>query len=721
MRSAVEVGDTIMYFPGGTHTITPSQNKKAVTVTVAIDASAASAMQEQLEELNAQGKRPYFSFGDDSHASDQASFWPTRFFWATRRDATGKLATGVWVTGEWSGEGKRVVEDKVFRTFSPTFYVDAVRNDPKKPARVVCEAEAGPNMGALVNDPAFTQMSPLWARRNDFPPVGGERRSSGDNNNDQTGDKQMERKETIAELEARIQTLGDEIAALSAKNDANSKLELRAKKSDLRSCELELRMEQQQARFEEQDAALLARREQDADAEVARLEAAGYLQPRETDKKAELRAKFVKDPSLIGMFAAGPKASINASNNGHGTRQTPSPNAPRVEVPYGSKDLKGALKAIALTASRSGQKDVLVADKFKAAADIAKWYKDEVSPLLAKGEFFPLSAADYAGGDGAASQTLGILSGTLVAHRTLELYKYQFPVLGSISTDFSDQPAQFGQTTVTRIIVVPAVLSYDNTLDGTGRPKGYTIVTPAQTVDAPITLNKHRAVDVVFDANTLASTTRNLFQEQAEANAYALGLDVVNSLYGVITPANFGNNAGDNAPFSVPIINYGRPTFSKAKRVLNVQGVPFTNRFALSNSFMQEQLEQDPTLVSLAVFQKPEIIEQAELPPINRFTPYEAPNLPATAVAGVGNGVLAAFFGHKSSLLMQSRIPNDWSNVLGANSSYGMTSVVTNPDTGISVLLVQFSNPQSAHAEYRLALIYGVAKGNSKGGQIVTN
>ena len=716
LRSLVSVDDTIMYFPSGVHSITPSQNKKAVDVLVEVNAQTAREMQEQLEALNDSGKRPYFSFGDDSHASDQASFWPSKFFWATRQDATGKMATGVWVTGEWSDEGKRVVEGKVFRCFSPTFFVDAVRNDPKRPAQIICERDAGPNMGALVNDPAFEKISPLWAKNaaNNLPSRDGEQRRSSGNNQQETN---MQVNETIAELEARITTLESEIAASSAKTDPSSKTELRAKRAELKEAEATLKLAKAQDEFDKGKALLVARREQDADAEIARLENIGYVQPRETEKKTELRAKFVNDPSLIGMFGAGPKvAALEAGRKAQGANVPASTGPVRIGA-----DMRGALRSMAITAKQSANKDQDLKTKFDASREIGRIYKAEIAPLLAKGEYFPLNAADYSGGDGLADNTLGILSGTLVAQRTLDLYKFEFPVLGSITTDFSDQPAQFGQTTVTRIIVVPAVLTYNNTADATGRPVGYTIVTPAQTIDAPITLNKHRAVDVVFDANTLASTTRNLFAEQAEANAYALGLDVVNALYANITPANFGNNAGDNAPFSVPVINYGRPTFSKAKRVFNLQGVPFTNRFALSSSYMQEQLEQDPTLVSLAVFQKPEIITDAQLPMINRFLPYEAPNLPATAVPGVGNGTLAAFFAHKTALLMQSRIPNDWSTVLGTNSGYGQVSVVTNPDTGLSVLLVQFSNPQSAHAEYRLALIYGTAKGNSKGGQIVTN
>jgi hypothetical protein len=518
--------------------------------------------------------------------------------------------------------------------------------------------------------------------------------------------------ETVATLQARKSKLEQSIKTFDGKDDALSRAEIRASRAEIR--EIDNLMALDAARAENKTFAdqRKAKIEADATFAIECMKKTGEIPVRDEDKAEEYRKMFLANPDSIPLMAG---KAIEAAKAPVVPTSTPTTRNMRGGIQVGA-DFAGALKHMALTCGKTADKDQSLAIKFEAAREIGAIYKREIAPLIAKGEYFPLEAADYSGGGGTgdASANLGILSGTLVAQRTLDLYKLQFPVLGAITTDFSDQPAQYMQTTSTRIIVVPAVLSYDSTTDATGRPKGYTIVTPAQTVDAPIVLNKHRAVDVVFDANTLASTTRNLFAEQAEANAYALGLDVVTSLYSNITAANFAANPA----FTVPIINYGRPTFSKVKRVFNLQGVPFSNRFALSSSYMQEQLEQDPTLVSLAVYQKPEIITDAELPQINRFQPYEAPNLPATAI---GNATLAAFFAHKTALLMQSRIPNDWSTVLGPNSGYGQVSVVTNADTGLSVLLVRFSNPQSAHAEYRLALIYGTAPGNTKGGQIVTN
>jgi hypothetical protein len=315
----------------------------------------------------------------------------------------------------------------------------------------------------------------------------------------------------------------------------------------------------------------------------------------------------------------------------------------------------------------------------------------------------PLSAATSA-------DNIGTLAGTLVAQRTLEFYKYEFPLLAMITADYSDQPAQFGQTTSTRIVTTPAIMTYNATIGTDGRAVGWVIATQAVATDTTVTINNHKAVEVSYDANTLASTVRRLFDEQAEASQYALGKDLVDNLYAVITAENFATNT----PFVEASVDFGRRTFSRVSRVLNTAGAPFANRFALLNSLYYEKLEQDPTLVSLGVFQKPEIIENSRLPHVSRFLPIEAPNLPTT-------GNMAAFFGHRSSLMVSSRVPNDYTTILGPAASYGAVNVVTNPDTGMSILLTQYVSHQGGYAASRLAWMYGVAKGNPAGGQIVKN
>ncbi len=542
------------------------------------------------------------------------------------------------------------------------------------------------------------------------------------------------KEQTVAELQARNKQLEQTISGLKGKDDAVAKAELRAAQAELSEVQAQIKMSEQDAKIVALEASQKQRLEGDAEAAVQRMVAGGKIPTRDTKLQDTYKQKFVADPSLIPLMAGeasqtqpgtgmigvvggritAPAAAVEAARGGDNNGGL----GLMLGYQHGNRDIAGALRGIAELCASSG-KGGTVTEKFKASYEVAQMYKEQIQPCFIEASrrngtpSFALQAA-------AASDTLGTLAGNLVALRTLDLYKFEFPMLDSISTDFSDQPANYNQTTVTRIIVVPAVLSYDATLGGDGRAAGWTVVTPAQTVDASVTLNRHRAVDIIFDANTLASTQRRLFEEMGPAAAYALGKDVVDFLYTKITFANFGGNAGDNAPSQVADVNFGRPTFSKAKRLLNLQGAPFTNRFALAYSTYQEMLEQDPTLVSLAVFQKPEIITDAELPQISRFRPLEAPNLPATAIAGGGvNGVLRAFFAHKSALLMQARIPNDWSTVLGQGMSYGSVNIVTNPDTGLSTLLTQFSNPQSSHAEYRQSLIYGAAVGNSKGGWIV--
>lgn len=149
----------MMYMPGGTFTIHPSQDGNPVTVAVLVNEATAATMEKQRKALESRGKKPFFSI---THEREDAAFWPTEFFWGERVDATGARRVGVWARGIWSGSGKEAVEKKDFRTFSPTFFVDSLRTDERHPAVVICNEDARANMGALENDPAFQAMSPLW-------------------------------------------------------------------------------------------------------------------------------------------------------------------------------------------------------------------------------------------------------------------------------------------------------------------------------------------------------------------------------------------------------------------------------------------------------------------------------------------------------------------------------------------------------------------------------
>jgi hypothetical protein len=162
MQSRLEgdLSNVIMFMPAGKHRINPSRAGKPVTVVVEVDELSAERLEEQRQILEASGGKPFFSI---EHETDIAAFWPTKFVWDTRLDATGKLASGVWAEGEWSASGRAAILGKDFRSFSPTFFVNAVRNDPDNPAQVVCNPNARLNFGSVVNCPAFESISPLWS------------------------------------------------------------------------------------------------------------------------------------------------------------------------------------------------------------------------------------------------------------------------------------------------------------------------------------------------------------------------------------------------------------------------------------------------------------------------------------------------------------------------------------------------------------------------------
>lgn len=659
-------GDEIMFMPAGIHEITPSQGGEVVRVQVMVDPKGAAAIEAQRAALAAKGIKPYF---DLNHEDREASFWPTSFSWKSAP------APGIYAKGEWSAAGQSAREGKSFRQFSPVFFVD---DTSKKPARIICNENAGPNMGGLVNNPAFKKILPLWAKH-----AGASSNNPNPNMNEQE----------IAALRAKNQELLNELSqlksdqqALKAKNESDALVasQIKAHEATIALNRATLESEELKAKNADLMKADQTRREADAERAVSEAVARGAIAAKDEESKVHWKKLIVADSANAALLAK--QAGSSAIG---GERQT---RAVKVEGQDGRDILRAydALRCKQLTVADNAGKIAL--SKEMAAI----WAAD----MRGNDRFLnaPLVAADV------TDSNLGTLAGTLVAQRTLELFKYEFSgIISRITTDFSDMPANYGQTTSTRVVLIPAVMTYDPTLGTDGRPKGYVVEKPAQARNVDITLNNHKAVEIDFNANILGSTVRNLFGEQSEAQSFALSKDVVDALYALFTSANFNYNPG----LTVTKGNFGRNTFADAGEILNPVGTPFTNRFALLNSGYYAALTKDSNLISFAAFQRPEIVTGAELPPISKFQPLEAPNLPTT-------GNLAGVFGHKSSLVMQSRIPNDYTKVL-PGASYGNVAVVTDPDINLSTLVTQYVSHQGGYAAQRQAIMYGVAPGITKG------
>lgn len=692
-----------MFMPGGVHTCDLKRAGKPLTVVVNVEKSAVTALNRQLQVVNS--RSPQKAFMDFDHEKKAASFWPKDFAWREQP------APGIYVHGEWSGPGKAALEGKSYRAFSPVFHVDnPTRSSEANPAKIICEPEAALVFGALVNNPAFEKIQPLFAAR--------AAETAGAPSAETHNQEIKEMKKTIAELQAAKTNLENDIKSLEAKKE-KSELEsaqLEAKRTELRNTQLEIRNTELEAKQHD-------RQVTDAKSAVERAVKRGALAPKATELQASWEKECTENPALIGMLDAMEGMALS------GGRVTPNANGSGIQS---GADYRGALKNIATIINRNAKLKLSPATAtekgklaLEAARAIKKAFKDMPDLLDAPiADTLGLEAADYSD----PNSNLGVLSGTLVIQRTLQLFKYMFPLISRVYTDFSDQPGLFKQTETSRIIVVPAVQTYNATLGSDGRPLGWTTASPAQTKDVNITLDEHIGVPIVIGQDILAATVRRLFDEQSEAAMYALAKYFVAKLYKLITVANFNAYAAVTAPdtngivkvptayasFAVAAKNFARSSLVDISAAFNQNEVPMdNNRSVLLNSQYYGALSKDPSLVTFYAGQRnPEIITDNQLPKLATFAPIEAPNLPTA------NNIVG-FALHKAGLIAKTRLPQDFVQALGVMVP-GSVTTVTDPDTGISVLLVQYVNLTQGYSEWRIEALLGAAVGDNRGGLCIT-
>lgn len=658
-----------MFAPGGIHTITPAAGEGSAEVTLRIDELTAPVLNASLVKLNAENS-PQRAFFDREHdEAAGATGWPTQFVWSDTP------VPGIYAEHEPSALGKSLVEGKVIRAFSPSFYSDAAlpkkihrgqhvavaagkRGSAENPARMV--GLVFPACGTLTNNPAFRKILPLWAK-NAGP-------SSGTANPPKKQTMKLTTEDKAA-LEAKKTSIENGLPALRAQQaadpaDAEVANQVAKDEAELETISTKLELNAAQDRMATMENALLAQRTKDAKEAVKLAVKRGAIPAKDEALQAKWEKRCTEDPENLELLAS----------------MKGSPALDRSVAPA-----RLILNGVQIT-----QTDIR--DEIKAfgrEADAQKrgaLYARNISPRLKELLDLPIHAADSYSGD-------------LIIQRTLELLKFEFPMLSRVTTDFSAENARWNQEVNTRIVTVPSVVAYHTT-------NGY-VPTATTTTDVPITIDTHSSVPIKFDANVLASTFRQLFDEQLPAMHYAMGKAMVDALYALITTGNY-----TNTPTTEALIDFDRATVIALGTALTAQGVPLQGRTLLLNSDYYGKLMEDTVIANLGANQQPGIITGNRLPMVHGFEIIEAPNLPTT-------GNLTGFGFSKSALCIAARVPTDVSNAFPGVTGGGVTRTVTNPDTGLSALMIQHVAPVLGHAYLILAWMYGVAKGQVAAGQIL--
>ena len=756
---APTVGDEVMWMPGGIQTITPYAGGTGQPMRVLVDAAGAAEIERQRAALSAKGQRPYFDF---EHEDGGASFWPAAFFWKDGPEP------GIFARGEWTADGRAGVVGKKWRMFSPVFHVD---NKLAAVSRLICKADANPNMGGLVNTAAFKEISPLWAKN----ASGAQSTTLTDTNMNEEQIKALQDK--IKELETEISTLKGQKAASDAKGQSDEIVaaKIEAKEAQLKASSTELELSSLKAKHADQTATIHAHNESTAKAAVSAAIERGAIAAKDTASIEHWTKDITARPEQAAILAKmGGNPALTSTRL---TTSTPS----RVQVTgIAAKDAVNAYGAVLAKNKALPLTHATAEEKARLAEEAAGIFAADLSKVDLAGA---IMAAD------ATSDNLGVLTGALAMQAALPALLRSKPLLGAISTDFSAEPGLYGREDNTRIVLRPAVQTYDPSAGTDGRPKGWTTASDARTVDVRVTLNNYFAVPIVFGVSTIGGTGRKLFDEQAPQAISAMGDYLVDLLTANITAANFNAYAGTSlaagattsgsktvtvtstasAFVGAEISGTNIPAGSFIKEVTNGttlqlsknatatgtgytftiggqgvvitamagyvkaqasfavadldtmaamfdnENVPLDGRFAILRPDYYRKLGSDAAVNALMQGTgDASYLSERRLPRISNFELLNAPYMPTGSNR-------QGFVGHKAALVAKTRLPMDLSTALPGTPVPGSVATITDPATGISMALVSYYNMQGGFAEWRPELMAGVAVGDRRAGLVITS
>lgn len=410
---------------------------------------------------------------------------------------------------------------------------------------------------------------------------------------------------------------------------------------------------------------------------------------------------------------------------------------------------------------RSGRMDEARELSLQASSIVSRHFR----PIIRAGGDFDfrdiVKAADVTDPD----SNVGTLQTGLILMRNLGFLKSKLNWMPYLTTDLRNEPATFGQPILTRYITPANVLTFipgvgytsdSSTISTAGatttqagiatQASGTLTKSVAKSTDKTVTMDQHKAVEIEFPVNKLGSTLRNLFAEQYSAQLYSLAEEINKRVLSVIlgatwTPQADATSAASttNGTSSKSLGQFSLTGMVGLKLSATINRIPDLGRFAMMHSIYHDQMLTDTNLVTakaiLAMINKDmSAFESGELPVLYGIKPLEsqlaaskgASGIYATLVTPTDPTTIAAvadkvgFVGNSASALFVARVPQDYTQALTGVPATAALEIVTEPDSGLSVLVTKYVNHERASATQRVALMYGAAQGDPRQGFVLT-
>jgi hypothetical protein len=295
------------------------------------------------------------------------------------------------------------------------------------------------------------------------------------------------------------------------------------------------------------------------------------------------------------------------------------------------------------------------------------------------------------------------LTTTKLLMLTLAAFRTRVPQLRSISTDFSDGTLRLGETVKAHIPTIPTVGTYDAT---TGYRNG-AVEARSLLADVDVVVDSHKHVTLKWKHLTAIADQKTVIEPLIGNAAYALGKAMLDSVLAKVLAAN--------ASYKVEevIANVDRDTLAACRKLMNANGASAEGRVIIGNSDFVGNFGDDQRISSkLYSGQQTEANAYSHWQNVEGFRDiWEYPDMPANGEDLMGVAL------EPRAIALRAGIPDATFNLAKSLGipSVANTEVMTDPETGFSLLAINWQEPGTFDLNCTLVSIWGSAVGRQGG------